>query len=275
MITTLCTIQSLGFEDETTSDGAFGFADREGITINSGGNYTINTNNSDYWAGHSWNDLNNDFLMGGINISNSGTSIFTDFLDLTGAGAGIIPRLNGVGTLYDIMLLRNGVMIDFDETFPYLMLGFYDNDDDGVPENEIAFQWITGTTTLLLTDLLGGDTNLATDGNLYEQTDDRVCTAENGLCTEIETDPYWSDNFTLYNESWSSTYNSTYDAFNSSGYIINWSSVITSGDNLWDNVSSITTSNQSIDVKGDIYIKTKKTIEVDDDGTLNFYSGIE
>ncbi len=40
----------------------------------------------------------------------------------------------------------------------------------------------------------------------------------------VETDPYWSGNFSLYNSSWSSTYNSTYDGYNSTGLIQNWNS---------------------------------------------------
>ena len=39
------------------------------------------------------------------------------------------------------------------------------------------------------------------------------------------TEPLWSANYTAYNDSWSSTYNSTYDAYNSTGLIINWSSL--------------------------------------------------
>lgn len=37
-----------------------------------------------------------------------------------------------------------------------------------------------------------------------------------------EVDPKWSDNFTLYNSTWTSTYNSTYDVYNSTGLIRNW-----------------------------------------------------
>ena len=38
-----------------------------------------------------------------------------------------------------------------------------------------------------------------------------------------EVDPKWTNNFTLYNSSWSSTYNVTYHGYNSTGLIINWS----------------------------------------------------
>ena len=43
------------------------------------------------------------------------------------------------------------------------------------------------------------------------------------LPSSTETDPFWTSNFTTYNSSWTSTYNSTYDAYNSTGLIINWS----------------------------------------------------
>src|SRR3989339_410043 len=38
------------------------------------------------------------------------------------------------------------------------------------------------------------------------------------------TEPLWSSNFTSYNSSWSSTFNSTYDGYNSTGLIKNWNS---------------------------------------------------
>ena len=54
----------------------------------------------------------------------------------------------------------------------------------------------------------------------------------------------WNDNFTKYNTTWSSTYNSTYNAYNSSGlikdwnitgYIQNWSAIISGGaESLWN-----------------------------------------
>ncbi len=37
------------------------------------------------------------------------------------------------------------------------------------------------------------------------------------------SEPLWSANLTAHNVTWSSTFNSTYDAYNSSGLIINWS----------------------------------------------------
>jgi len=54
----------------------------------------------------------------------------------------------------------------------------------------------------------------------------------NSTNPQSETDPYWTSNLTAYNSTWISTYNSTYNAYNStglirdwnsSGYIINWS----------------------------------------------------
>ncbi len=50
------------------------------------------------------------------------------------------------------------------------------------------------------------------------QSDDRY------LQSYTETDPFWSGNFSLYNSSWSSTYNSTYHQYNSSGLIKDWNS---------------------------------------------------
>ena len=38
-----------------------------------------------------------------------------------------------------------------------------------------------------------------------------------------ESDPFWTGNYSAYNSSWTSTYNTTYDAYNSTGLIINWS----------------------------------------------------
>jgi len=40
-----------------------------------------------------------------------------------------------------------------------------------------------------------------------------------------ELDPLWTANYSDYNSTWTSTYNTTYDAYNSSGLIINWSDV--------------------------------------------------
>ena len=54
----------------------------------------------------------------------------------------------------------------------------------------------------------------------------------------VETDPYWTANFTLYNSSWSSTLNdsyqlkSNYTDWNASGWIINWSQVISTGEGV-------------------------------------------
>jgi len=39
------------------------------------------------------------------------------------------------------------------------------------------------------------------------------------------TEPLWSGNYSLYNNSWATTYNATYDAYNSTGLIINWSTL--------------------------------------------------
>jgi len=39
-----------------------------------------------------------------------------------------------------------------------------------------------------------------------------------------ETDPLWSGNYTAYNSSWSTTYNSTYHSYNTSGLIKDWNS---------------------------------------------------
>lgn len=44
-----------------------------------------------------------------------------------------------------------------------------------------------------------------------------------GACTGgSETDPHWTTNATAYNDTWVSTYNATYDAYNSSGLIRDW-----------------------------------------------------
>ena len=71
----------------------------------------------------------------------------------------------------------------------------------------------------------------------------------------VETDPYWSGNFSLYNSSWSSTYNSTYDGYNSTGlikdwnatgYIKNWStSSYVETDPYWSGNSSLYNSSWS------------------------------
>lgn len=39
-----------------------------------------------------------------------------------------------------------------------------------------------------------------------------------------EVDPWWTSNFTLYNSTWTSTFNSTYNAYNSTGLIKDWNS---------------------------------------------------
>src|SRR3989339_54040 len=39
------------------------------------------------------------------------------------------------------------------------------------------------------------------------------------------SEPLWSANFTAYNSSWSSTFNSTYDGYNSTGLIKDWNSI--------------------------------------------------
>ena len=213
-------------------------------------NYSlINTNNSVYWNGYPWSDtrwrtFDNHTINGQLEVNNSGTSIFTDTLDLTGIGAGVIPRLNGHGSLYDIIMLRNGVMVDWDDSFPYLLLLFNDDNDDGTPEDEPAFTFNAGTDTLFWNDLLGGDVHFATDGNLYEQTDDRVCTGENGICngTDYNSTGLIQDyNGTGLIQDWNST--GYIQNWNSSGYIQNWSAIITSsGDSLWTNESNVITS---------------------------------
>lgn len=46
-----------------------------------------------------------------------------------------------------------------------------------------------------------------------------------GMCvtpTLIESDPLWTANYTNLNATWSSTYNATYDAYNSTGLIKDW-----------------------------------------------------
>lgn len=66
-------------------------------------------------------------------------------------------------------------------------------------------------------DLTEGSTNLY-DNKSWNQTFADTLYAEIGI-----TEPLWSANLTAHNESWVSTFNSTYDALNSSGLIINWS----------------------------------------------------
>ena len=55
--------------------------------------------------------------------------------------------------------------------------------------------------------------NLVTTGNV---------TASYLFGNYAESDPLWSGNFSLYNSSWTSTYNSTYNGYNSSGLIKDW-----------------------------------------------------
>ena len=55
--------------------------------------------------------------------------------------------------------------------------------------------------------------NLVTTGNV---------TASYLFGNYAESDPLWTGNFSLYNSSWSSTYNSTYNGYNSSGLIKDW-----------------------------------------------------
>lgn len=46
----------------------------------------------------------------------------------------------------------------------------------------------------------------------------------------VETDPLWSGNYSAFNVTWSSTYNVTYDAYNNTGLIKNWSQEIITAD---------------------------------------------
>jgi len=67
---------------------------------------------------------------------------------------------------------------------------------------------------------------------------DYSTTAQAGALYATIDEPLWSGNLTAHNDTWTSTYNATYDAYNDSGWIINWSGIgntdttYTAGSNL-------------------------------------------
>lgn len=87
------------------------------------------------------------------------------------------------------------------------------------------FGWL-GSLASRITKLWVGDINATGDIETTGNVTASYFIGDGGLLTNIppgaETDPYWLDNFTAYNSSWSSTYNSTYDAYNSTGLIKDW-----------------------------------------------------
>jgi hypothetical protein len=75
-----------------------------------------------------------------------------------------------------------------------------------------------------------------------------------------ESDPLWTANYSAHNDSWSSIYNATYDAYNSSGWIIdwnstgliiNWTTIISGGGNASWNQTLANSLYADISVTGD------------------------
>ena len=138
-------------------------------------NYSLvpTVNNSLYWNGYEWSDtrwLNIDgsnantnidingynLTMGGINITDGTNYFSTEIWDLTGSAVGTFIQLVGKGTVYDILPIKNGVIVNFKQTFPYGIILANDEDDDTVVDNEIAFNWDIPNRILKVQDLLGG-----------------------------------------------------------------------------------------------------------------------
>ena len=80
------------------------------------------------------------------------------------------------------------------------------------------YDFVIGLSYLVSGDLVGLVGNWSADKGDYSTT------AEAGVLYATIDEPLWSGNYTAYNDSWSSTYNSTYDAYNNTGLIKDWNS---------------------------------------------------
>lgn len=207
-------VSAFGFSD-STSDTPFGFPDREGLTINPDGNYSINVNNTDYWNGYPWSltrwldidggNANQDvdigtygLSAGQLNVTDGTNGWYNDIIDYSGIGAGTLPFLRPFGSVYNLLALYGGVNVVQDPNLNISAVWVSDNDlTDANFENAVYWYYHEHLSRILINQFTG-EVDMYLDGNYY-QGGNLVCDNSNNCAyLTTETDPLWTGNQTNY-----------------------------------------------------------------------------